>query len=274
MRKFISYLSLCTLTALAISTNVQAARSLENDMPFHQAGPNFSGFYGNLGLSYNMLATSANYQADLVSLTEVPESVSGSGSQSVSPVGGLLKFGYAFRLQPKIYLGVAAFYNLHASQTVTNANVAYNAALGGGGTIAVSQKIDSSYGFLLQPGYILDSKSAVYLNLGMELTPVTVTSVVNANNGGGGALNSTSLSTGKTANTVKFGVGYQREMTFLKFKGSNNLTWFVEANYTPSSTLSITQAESVAPGDVPGRTETISAKVANTQLVVGINYYF
>jgi hypothetical protein len=277
MRTFRNTINLGGIILLAMMSTAQAARHYsENNMPsvFTESNkPSFSGFYGNVGLAYNMMSSSVEYagivhtpNSDLL----IPDT---TANQSLGAVSGLFKVGYAFRFEPQFYVGVAAFYNLASLSTLATNNISYSATPGSGlvSGIDVKETAGSSYGFLLQPGYILpDNKSAVYLNLGMEMTSVTAeTNVTDVN----GAVPGTSLSSSKIASNVKLGVGYQRQMTFLKFKGARNLTWFVEDNYSPSTSVTFDQSN-LYPALNPTRTEQIKASLGDNQLVLGVNYYF
>lgn len=271
MRKAVNTLGLCSLVLLTLTSTAHAARHhhYESMMPFSEnSAPSFSGFYGNLGLGYNMLSSGVDYAAVVTPTSGgAQELISGSNTNGVGAVSGLLKFGYAVRIQPQMYIGLAGFYNIESTQTLAANTIFYNSQ---GGSINVKETAGSSYGFLLQPGYILNNnKSAIYLNVGMEFTPVTVKT--NAGNADG-EIDGTSASTTKSIGNVKLGVGYQQHLNLGKFKGSNNIMWFAEANFNPSSSVNISQ---VTGADLPPmRDEAMKAKLGNTQLVVGINYYF
>jgi len=273
MRKFLNTLSLSTLVLLSMSSAVQAATHYNSEMPFSESNnPKFSGFYGNLGVGYNMLSSGVDYSGVIraSSSTEGPVYVvtPASGSKSNGAVSGLLKLGYAFRIQPQIYVGFAGFYNVQGTQSLTSFSTPYTVS-GSSAMVNVQETAASSYGFLFQPGYILsNNKSAIYLNLGMEFIPVTVKTSVSVPT----LVNDISeISTTKSVSSIKLGVGYQQQLNLGKFKGSNNLTWFAEANYLPSTSVNITQGNTDL---APFRSEEMKAKLGNTQLVVGINYYF
>lgn len=269
MRKFVNILGFSCLSLLSVS--VQAANSYE--VPFSESkAPNFSGFYGNIGFGYNMLSGGVDYAGTIspsTSPTPMYPITPASGNKNNGAVSGLLKFGYAFRIQPQIYVGLAGFYNVAGTQTLTSFSTPYFSGTAEAGVVNVMETSSGSYGFLFQPGYILnDNKSAIYLNLGMEFTPITVKTSVSVPK----LFNDVSeLSTNKSLSNVKLGVGYQQQLNLGKFKGSNNLTWFAEANYLPSTSVNITQGNTDL---APFRYEVMKAKLGNTQLVVGINYYF
>ena len=263
-------LGLCILALFTLTSTAQAARHHYDEMvPFSEnTSPSFSGFYGNLGLGYNMLSSGVDYAAVITPTSGgTQQLITGSSTKGVGAVSGLLKFGYSVRFQPQMYVGLAGFYNVEGTQTLAANTISYNSQEG---SINVKETAGSSYGFLLQPGYILNNnKSAIYLNVGMEFTPVTVkTSAGN----GDGDIDGTSASTTKSISNVKLGVGYQQHLNLGKFKGANNITWFTELNFNPSSSVNISQ---VTGADLPPmRDEAMKAKLGNTQLVVGINYYY
>lgn len=273
MRKLFNFLSLSTLVLLALSSTAQAATHYNDVLPFSESkSPSFSGFYGNLGLDYNMLSSGVDYAGTIspsTSPTPLYPITPASGNKSNGAVSGLLKFGYAFRIQPKIYVGLAGFYNIEGAQTLTSFSTPYVSGTTETGVVNVKETAGSSYGFLFQPGYILNNnKSAIYLNLGMEFTPVTVKTSVSVPT----LVNDVSeMSTTKSLSNVKLGIGYQQQLNLGKLKDSNNLTWFAEANYLPSTSVNITQGNTDL---APFRYEEMKTKLGNTQLVVGINYYF
>lgn len=274
MHKSMNILGFICLLLLGVS-GVQAANSYA--ISFSESNnPAFSGFYGNLGVAYNMLSSSVDY-AGIIQYNDgsgQEELLAGSANKSAGAVSGLFKLGYSFRLQSQIYLGFAGFYNLQGTQSLTSFSAPYNSSKGAGGVVNVKEEVAGSYGFLLQPGYILaNNKSAIYLNLGMEFIPITTKT--NISDYTGTMLGDTDLSSSKTISAVKLGVGYQQHLNLGKFKGSNNLTWFAEANYTPTTSVNISQGQLASDSPQPPyRYEQMKAKLGNTQLVVGINYYF
>ena len=79
------------------------------------------------------------------------------------------------------------------------------------------------------------------------------------------------MNTSGTASGMLFGLGYQHELGLFKFKGSNNLTWFIEDNFLALTTSSLSMT---GPTDqAPLRYETVKGKITTNEVVVGLNYY-
>ena len=278
MRKFnSSFNSFVLLSALAasfVATNVHAQTHRHHSVesayqefrPFADTAPKFAGFFGNLGLGYNMHSGSISYTDKFTPTGVFSSDVSASHSASKSNISGLLKFGYAYRMGERGYLGIAALYNAAAEQKLMDVNYQY-----GAGTnpvmIGNTVKQGNSLGLMLEPGYLIDMKSMVYANIGVQMDDFKFqTQEVNG-------ADTEALSTNKKPMDYILGFGYQRQMLNLpKFR---NLTWFAEMNYTMGSKMTVSQSTNIsAPTEQrPDRTETYSFSPTNLQLVLGVNYY-
>jgi hypothetical protein len=278
MRKFNpsfnSFVLVSALAASLVATNVHAQthhhRGVESAYqefrPFADTAPKFAGFFGNLGLGYNMHSGSISYTDTFTPTGAFSSDVSASQSASKSNISGLLKFGYAWRMGERGYLGIAALYNAAAEQKLMDVTYQY-----GAGTNPVqiqnTVKQGNSLGLMLEPGYLIDMKSMVYANVGVQMDDFKFqTQEVNG-------ADTEALSTNKKPMNYVVGFGYQRQM--LTSPKLRNLTWFAEMNYTMGSKMNV--AQSIVPPNVgptqPARSETYSFSPTNLQLVLGVNYY-
>ena len=282
MRKFNrSFNSLVLLSAIAaslVATNVHAesrhhrAESVYQEFrPFADNAPRFAGFFGNLGLGYNMHSGSISYTDRFVSDPASPSvfapDVSASHSVNQSNISGLLKFGYAYRIGERGYLGLAAFYNLAAEQKLMDVTYQYGAGTNPG-KIENTVKQGASFGLMLEPGYLINLQSLAYLNIGVQMDDFKFqTQEINT-------AEVFPAETDKKPLDYVIGFGYQRQM--LTSPKLRNLTWFAEMNYTLGSQIKVEQSGVLKP-IVPfpaTREETYSFSPTNLQLVLGVNYYF
>jgi hypothetical protein len=283
MRKFnrSSFNSLVLLSVLGaslVATNVHAesrhhrAESVYQEFrPFAENAPKFSGFYANLGLAYNSIP-GMGYTDTFTPTGTMASDVNATASSS-SFISGLIKIGYAYRFGQTGYLGVAGFYNLSATQKTLNATYQYAGVATNPVQISNTVQQSPGYGIMLQPGFLVSPYSLVYANVGAQMTSLKFESQ-QTNVSGDAAANA--VSTNKTAMNYIIGVGYQRQMSFIKSSAARNLMWFTELNYglgKTSVSQSITPPGGAQPLQ-PGRSETYSATPGGLQAVVGISYYF
>jgi hypothetical protein len=192
---------------------------------FADMAPKFSGFFGNLGIGYNMHSGSITYTDTFLPAGSFAPNVSASQSASQSNVSGLIKLGYAFRVSERGYLGLAAIYNLAAEQKLMDVAYQYGA---GTNPVKINNTVKqgNSLGFVVQPGYLVDMKSLAYLNVGITMDDFKFqTQEVNG-------ADAVPVATNKKPINYIIGLGYQRQL--INLPKLRNLTWFTELKFTTS----------------------------------------
>jgi hypothetical protein len=258
--------SLVTTQASAATHRHHNYNTYQEWSPFTENAPKFSGFFGSLGLGYNMNSGTINYTDVFTPVGNFASNVNASQSVNQNNISGLIKLGYAYRIGEKGYLGVAGFYNLTAPINLMDVTYQYGAG-GNPGTIENIVTQSSGYGLLLEPGYLLTPYSLLYANVGLGWTNYAFDTTVQ------NAADSDPISTNKSASSYILGLGYQHQIT--SSPKARNLTWFAEVNYVMGSQLSISQSNngSALTPLLPQRTETYTFTPKAIQLVLGLNYY-
>jgi hypothetical protein len=231
------------------------------------ATPKFSGFFVDGSIGTGMISQDLNSSG---SATPYSNTYTIQDSTSKNPLvfATMLKLGYSWEWQQQYHLSIAAFYNFSGLHTITQESY-YNNNLG---YLYASSNIHASYGFLIEPGYNLDSASLFYLNLGLGFAPISTTTSFN-DTGSAEPVYNTETTTNKTVSSPIVGFGYQRQVNFFNDLHTTNLNWYLEYNYWFGNKVSASNSTTVP---IAGSTfqATAEGKASYSQLMLGLRYYF